>query len=104
MVFSASNSESSFMKRYVLGCLAMAVVFGGLVASVRADDLNPPPWARNQPNTTTENWTFSTDANPSAPDVAWYNPNGTPQATITGTGNQWLALYDNHVGVWILGG
>ena len=92
------------MKRYILGCMTVAVVFGGLLASARADDLNPPPWTRNQPNTTTENWTFSTSANPSAPDPGYWDPNGTPQATITGTGNQWFALYDTHVGVWTLGG
>ena len=89
------------MKRSVLAGMTVAVVFGGLVASVRADDLNPPPW-RGQPNTTYQGWTFATDANPSEADVV--NPYGTPNATITGTGNTWYALFDGHVGVWTLSG
>ena len=43
-------------------------------------------------------------ANPSTPDESFFNPNGTPYATITGTGNVSSALYDNHIGVWTLGG
>jgi hypothetical protein len=92
------------MKRYFLACMAAAVVFGISAATVRADDIYPPPWQRNQPNTTRQAWTFSTDANPLPPDEDFFNPNGTPHVTITGTGNVWRSLYDNHVGVWTLGG
>ena len=46
---------------------------------------------------------MSTSNNPSAPDNV-FNPNGTPQLTITGTGNTWYDFYDNHNGVWALGG
>jgi len=84
--------------------MTVAVVLGCSVASVRADDIYPPWWQRGQPNTTLQDWTFSSDANPSAPDVALFNPNGTPHATITGTGNTWYQFYDNHNGVWALGG
>ncbi len=92
------------VKRYLLVCMTLAVVLGCSVASVRADDIYPPPWERGHPNTTLQDWTFSSDANPSAPDVAFYNLYGTPQATITGTGNTWFQFYDNHNGVWALGG
>ncbi len=92
------------VKRYLLVCMTVAVVLGCSVASVRADDIYPPPWERGHPNTTLQDWTFSSDANPSAPDVAFYNLYGTPQATITGTGNTWFQFYDNHNGVWALGG
>jgi hypothetical protein len=89
------------MKRYILACMTVAVVFGGLVASVKADDIYPPTWLRGQPTTTYGDWTFATSANPAAPDLGLYNPNGNPTATITG--GTWHNFYDNHVGVWTLG-
>jgi hypothetical protein len=92
------------MKRCILGYMTAAVVFGCSVASVRADDIYPPPWQRGQPNTTEQGWTFNTSANPSTPDEGYFNPNGTPHATITGTGNTWHQFYDNHGGVWTLSG
>ena len=92
------------MKRYFLACVAMAVVFGISAAAVRADDIYLPPWERGLPNTTQQAWTFTSDTNPLSPDEGFFNPNGTPLLTITGTGNVWNALYDNHVGVWTLGG
>ena len=82
--------------------LTMAVVFGCSVASVMANDINPPPWDRFQPNTTFQDWNFNTAANPLAPDAgAYFNPNGVPQATITG--GTWLANFDQISGVWQLG-
>jgi hypothetical protein len=89
------------MNRTFLACLTLAVVFGGLVASVKADDIYPPPWLRGQPNTTWQDWTFSAGANPVMPDLGVYNPYGMPTATITG--GTWHNFYDNHVGVWTLG-
>ena len=88
------------MKRYILAGVTVAVVFGGLVASVKADDLFPPPWTRGQPNTTYQDWTFGTSANPTGPDLGLYNPNGNPVATING--GLWQQFYHNHVGVWTL--
>ena len=92
------------MKRYCLVCMAVAVMLGISVATARADDIYPPPWQRGLPNTTQQGWTFMTDANPLSPDEGFFNPNGTPLLTITGTGNEWSALFDNHIGVWTLGG
>jgi hypothetical protein len=89
------------MKRYVLACLTVAAVFGCWVFSVRADDIYPPPWLRGQPNTTYQDWTFATGANPVAPDLGVFNPYGNPTATIYGA--TWSAFYDNHVGVWTFG-
>ena len=84
-----------------LAGMTVAVVFGGLVASVRADDISPPPWLRGQPNTTYQDWTFATDANLVTPDLGMHKPNGISLATITG--GVWNNLYDNHVGIWTLG-
>lgn len=92
------------MKRFILVCMTVAVVFGCSVASVRADDIYPPPWQRGQTNTTFQDWTFTSNLNPSPADVAFYNPNGTAYANITGTGNSWQQFFDNHNGVWILSG
>ena len=92
------------MKRYILGCLTVAVVFGCSVVSVKADDIFPPPWQRDMPNTTFQAWTFVTGALTTTPDeYTTYNPNGTPSATINAGTSQWSALYNNHVGVWTLG-
>ena len=88
------------MKRCVLGCMTVAVVFGCSVASVRADDIYPPPWQRGQRDTTYQAWDFGTVNNPTVADT-FYNPNGTPFATITG--GTWSFIYDNHIGVWELG-
>jgi hypothetical protein len=88
------------MKRSILTCLTLAVVFGCWVASVRADDIYQPPWLRGQPRTTFQEWTFATSANP-LPAESVYNPYGTPMAAITG--GSWQQFYDNHVGVWTLG-
>jgi hypothetical protein len=91
------------MKQYILGCMTVAVVFGCSVASVKADDIYPPPWQRGQPNTTYQAWDFGSAANPVVADTPYYNPNGTPTATIIGASAIWSAFYDNHVGVWTLG-
>ena len=91
------------MKRCIFVCMTVAVVFGSSVALVWADDLYQPPWLRFDPhtNTTYQNWTFETSANPSTPDQGIYNLYGIPEATITqGT---WLSNWDQHAGVWILG-
>jgi hypothetical protein len=83
--------------------MTVAVVFGSSVASVRAEDIFTPPWVRDTAGTTWEAWTFSTDANPSAPDEGYFNLYGTPQATINAGTSQWSANYSGHIGVWTLG-
>jgi hypothetical protein len=88
------------MKRYILACLTVAVVFGCSLASVKADDIYQPPWLRGQPYTTFQEWTFTTGVT-TAPAEAYYNPNGVAQGLITG--GAWQLFYDNHVGVWTLG-
>ena len=78
--------------------MTVAVVFGGSMALVRADDIYPPPWLRGQPYTTYQDWTFTTSANPAAPDSGVFNPYGNPTATIYHA--SWSDSYDSHVGVW----
>jgi hypothetical protein len=92
--------REQFMKRYILACLTVAVVFGCSLASVKADDIYQPPWLRGQPRTTFQEWTFATANNP-IPAEGLYNPYGIPTAVITG--GSWQLFYDNHVGVWTLG-
>jgi hypothetical protein len=89
------------MVRWLLVCMAVAVVCASSVAMVLADDINPPPWQRGSERTTYQDWTFATATNPTPPDVGIANPYGIPEATIT-NGN-WEQFYDNHVGVWDLG-
>jgi hypothetical protein len=101
MVFSSHNLEKIMkMKPCILGCMTVAVVFGCSVASVKADDLYPPPWTRGDPGTTYQAWDFGTSANPTLADVV-YNPYGTPIATING--GTWSLFYGGHVGIWTLG-
>lgn len=98
--------REQFMKtnRSIFACVTVAVVFGCSVVSVKADDIFPPPWQRDQPQTTFQGWTFVTDALTTAPDeYTTYNPYGTPLATINAGTSQWSAFYDNHQGVWTLG-
>lgn len=88
------------MKTCILGCMTVAVVFGSSVASVKADDLYPPPWTRGGPGTTYQAWDFATITDPVNADT-FYNPYGTPTATING--GSWSYFYDNHIGIWTLG-
>jgi hypothetical protein len=89
------------MKRWILVCLFMMIVFGSSVALTWADDLLPPPWQRGSDRTTYQDWTFATNGNPLGPDVGIINPYGIPTATISG--GTWTQYFDNHVGVWSLG-
>ena len=91
------------MKRYILGCLTVAVVFGCWVASVRAEDIWTPPWDRGLPRTTQQGWTFATDGTYTSPDEYYNNPYGTPEASINAGTSQWSQYYHNHIGVWTLG-
>ena len=90
------------MKRYILACLTVAVVFTCSLASVKADDLYQPPWLRGSAGTTFQAWDFATSGSPNGryatPDAGYYNPYGTPSAAISY--GIWSAFYDNHVGVW----
>ena len=89
------------MKRWILVCLLMMIVCGSSVALTWADDLYQPTWLRGAANTTYQDWTFTTNDNPSAPDLGLFNPNGSPTATISG-GSNWYQFFDNHAGVWVL--
>ena len=89
------------MKRWILVFLFALIACGSSGALTLADDINQPPWLRFVPDTTYQNWTFSSDANPSAPDDGLYNLYGSPAATITG--GTWSTNFDQHVGVWTLG-
>ncbi len=81
------------LKWLLLGCLAACVT-----SQLLADDIYPPPWQRGQPYTTYQDWTFSTSANPAAPDLGVFNPYGNPTARSYNA--SWSASYDGHVGVW----
>ena len=83
--------------------MTVAVVFGGLVASVKADDIYNPPWQRGSAGTTWEGWTFTTGDLTSTPDEGYNNIYGTPSATINAGTSQWSYYYHNHIGVWTLG-
>jgi hypothetical protein len=88
------------MKRYILACMTVAVVFGCSLASVRADDINQPPWPRYTPQTTFQDWTFDSSTRAGFVAASWYNLSGTPTATITG--GSWLDHLDQRSGVWAL--
>jgi hypothetical protein len=71
-----------------------------------AHDLMPPPW-RGQPNSTLQEWTFNTDANPAVPDRV-DNLFGAPTATITvgAFGSGWqeqLPGLGTQTGYWDIG-
>ena len=82
--------------------IGMALFIATLLAGqgLRAEDINLPSWARFQANTTYEDWTFSTSANPLTPDPG-FNPNGTPMATVSS--GTWAYNYDQLLGYWTLG-
>lgn len=81
-------------------CLAMS-------AAAAADDLYPPDW-RDSEGATFQHWTFSTDANPAAPEVV-RNAYGDPIAVISvgEMGIGWVDVdipsYGSMTGVWDLG-
>jgi len=83
--------------------MTVAVVFASSLASVKADDLFQPPWTRGADGTTWEGWTFTTGALTTPPDEGFFNPYGTPSATINAGTSQWNQYYNNHIGVWTLG-
>lgn len=93
-------------KHFLIAC-AVAVMFSsGIVFA--ALDYVPAPWRTDpigQPPTTYQSWDFTTDANPTAPDVD-LNPYGTAELTVTGdffSNTVWyetLPGYPNHQGIW----
>jgi hypothetical protein len=89
------------MKRWIIVCLFMMIAYGSSGALTWADDLYQPTWQRGTANTTYQDWTFNSNANPVAPDLGLFNPNGSPLATISG-GATWFQFFDNHAGVWVL--
>lgn len=84
--------------------LALCFAVGG---AALAHDLYPPEW-RDSDGATFQHWTFSTDANPAAPEVV-RNAYGDPTAVITvgDMGIGWVDVdifgYGSMSGVWDLG-
>lgn len=88
------------MKRLAIA-VTLLVVLG---VQAFADDLYPPPWRTNPPgqgSTTYQAWEFSTDTNPTPPDVN-LNHFGTPVADVHGAfpNTVWLNNDHGHQGVW----
>ncbi len=52
------------MKRWTIVCLWVMIAYGSSGALTWADDLYQPTWQRGAANTTYQDWTFTTDANP----------------------------------------
>ncbi len=67
-----------------------------------ADDLNPPPWSRDNPHSSFQLWEFFTDDTSPAPD-ALDNPFGDPVLDVVPMGD-WIPEVDGHIGVWPLSG
>lgn len=89
-------------------CLGILLALCFAMGSVAiAHDLYPPDW-RDSEGATFQHWTFSTDANPAAPEVE-RNSYGDPTATITvgDLGIGWVDVdipsYGSMSGVWDLG-
>ena len=92
------------MKKLVLVIVIM-MLSGGVHAAL---DLNPAPFRTDPigtPTTTYQSWDFSTDANPTPPDVD-ENPYGTAELTVAGgffDNTVWtdtLPGYPGHQGIW----
>lgn len=76
--------------------LAMAVPCLG-------DDLNPPPW-RKDDGVTRQEWDFLSN-NPTPPPNMLVNPYGIPQAQVwPGAGQAWWGEWGDRLGVWPLSG
>jgi len=92
------------MKLYILIAVMAAVVCAASVAV--ADDPYAPPW-RGTTGSTFQEWRFSTNSNPAAPET-WSNPFGVPSAAINwappfgGTGwyNIMPGVYGTAQGWW----
>jgi hypothetical protein len=95
----------TIMKKLIL----VSMVLGLIVVPAMA---NPTPgyitdglmtWERGDSGTTWEQWGFDTGANPLAPpDEGWYNPYGTPSASILQ--GRWMVQIGNRQGVWASNG
>lgn len=93
------------MKRQHISLLFTAMCSVGAFAAL---DLNPAPWRTVPPGvepTTYQSWDFTTNANPTAPDVD-ANPFGTALLTVNGNffdHTVWyntLTGYPGHQGIW----
>ena len=83
---------------------AIVVALGASIAFGAIYDLNPAPWRTTPPGiapTTYQSWSFSTSANPSAPDVD-DNPFGTAALEVTGGFplTRYYTSFNGHDGVW----
>ncbi len=85
-------------KKVVVICL---IITAGLGTMVSADVW----WQRGDAGSTWEDWSFSTNANPAAPEQ-YYNPYGIPSASVIVEGvvhtdlPGWYADYLGRTGVW----
>jgi hypothetical protein len=87
-----------------LASLVVLLLISASASAVVLCDSNPAPF-RGGENTTLQTWTFSTDANPAAPDVD-RNPYGQARIDVVGgfaAGNRWLSQDVDHQGVWVVG-
>ncbi len=86
----------------------LTLALTGTVLTGFGDDLFPPPWDRLDPAATMQAWSFSTAADPAAPDI-WNNPFGTPSAdiTVSSMGSGWWdsepLVYGSKYGWWDIG-
>lgn len=87
--------------------VSLIVIFAS-ASAFAALDLNPAPWRTNPTGlapTTYQSWDFTTNANPTAPDVD-LNPFGDAMLTVNGgffDKTVWyntLTGYPNHQGIW----
>lgn len=98
------------LKQYLVAAahvvLVIALVLAGLAtASVRADDLAPPPWRLSSAESTFQHWEFSGGVTPVELPENWVNPFGQPQENVSvRTNATWHNVYGGRQGVWELDG
>ncbi len=81
--------------------MLVAVVIGGFCGVALADDTFAPEW-RGQPGSTMQKWEFGSYAQVNIPPEGYFNPYGTPLATVSGEFPRafWWRFDNGHVGVW----
>lgn len=83
--------------------LLLAVALSVIGSAALADDLNPPPWDRQDPAATFQHWTFDTqpvDMAAIPPDID-ENQFGDPLIIDSySTSSEWLESYQGRQGVW----
>ena len=85
------------MKRFLfMLMLCVLIATPALAAPSYSGDM---AWSRGDAGSTWQEWTFSSNANPTAPDSS-YNPYGDVSAAISGTGTIYFESYSGASGVW----